>query len=96
MVLLRLLSSRSSAFASLTVSLLILSLAAVCLAGEAKATVMETQTDGAAAALMGPIRKLLQFPSIPIPIGQGRCAGTFTREWIPCYISEYSIFSSLG
>eukprot|EP00216_Chloropicon_sp_CCMP2111_P006450 CAMPEP_0198238324 /NCGR_PEP_ID=MMETSP1446-20131203/3999_1 /TAXON_ID=1461542 ORGANISM="Unidentified sp, Strain CCMP2111" /NCGR_SAMPLE_ID=MMETSP1446 /ASSEMBLY_ACC=CAM_ASM_001112 /LENGTH=83 /DNA_ID=CAMNT_0043920717 /DNA_START=242 /DNA_END=493 /DNA_ORIENTATION=- len=31
---------------------------------------------------------------VEIPIGQGRCAGTFSREWLPCYISEYSLFAS--
>ena len=90
-------SARRSVVVYFTVLLLMLSLATVCLAGEAN-DMMETQSDGTASRLMvGPIRKLLQsFPSIEIPIAQGRCAGTFTREWIPCYISEYSILSSLG
>ena len=34
--------------------------------------------------------------SVDIPLAQGRCAGTFMREWLPCYVSQYSLFSSLG
>ena len=75
-------------YALLAFLVLLGALAAVCLASDDQAKDEESVLG------LHSLRKLLI--SIPIPIGQGRCAGTFTREWIPCYISQYSMFSSLG
>ena len=49
----------------------------------------------AAEETRNPGQRQLLF-SVDIPLAQGRCAGTFMREWLPCYVSQYSLFSSLG
>ena len=84
-------ASRFAQLALIAASLL--SLAAFCLAGEA-ASLGSGEAEVTSTLGKVPIRKLLF--SVEVPIAQGRCAGTFTREFIPCYLSEYSLFASFA
>ena len=65
--------------------------ATTCLASEEVGEMAEQRVGR---VLSNSIRKLLF--AVEIPIAQGRCSGVFTREMIPCYLQQYSPFSSLG
>ena len=81
-------SLRMQSFALLACAVLVAASGA-CLAAEASG-----EAGNEASSQVGFLRKLLF--AVEIPIAQGRCAGVFTREMIPCYLSQYGPTSSFA
>mmetsp|Transcript_14984 Transcript_14984/g.28997 ORF Transcript_14984/g.28997 Transcript_14984/m.28997 type:complete len:90 (+) Transcript_14984:238-507(+) len=88
--------TRFSTYKALAGVMLLLAIATTCFASDLSEQQHDEMLDGS--TIGNNIRKLmlLQLPAIKMPIAQGRCAGTFTREIIPCYISQYSLLASFN